>query len=66
MGAVNRYAGETLMSDEERQAILDKLRASAEEAKRMTPEEARGRLQAEGFCDDRGRLTQAYGGRARG
>ena len=32
------------MSDEERQALLARMEASREEAKRMTPEEARQRL----------------------
>jgi hypothetical protein len=50
------------MSDEERQAILAKLKASIDEARKMTQKQARGRLQAEGLCDERGRLTEAYGG----
>ncbi len=51
------------MNQEERIAILTKLRASVDEAKKMTPQEARGRLEAKGFVDARGKLTPAYGGR---
>ena len=52
------------MSDEEREALLKKIQASTEEARKMTREEARKRLQTEGYCDERGRLTADYGGKA--
>jgi hypothetical protein len=51
------------MTEEERQALLEKMRASIEAARKMTPEQARTQLRNEGFCDDRGRLSEAYGGR---
>jgi hypothetical protein len=35
------------MSDDERQALLEKMRASIEETRRMTPGQARARLDAE-------------------
>lgn len=50
------------MSDDERQALLAKMQASIEEAKRLTQEQARHRLAAEGFCDEKGELSPSYGG----
>jgi hypothetical protein len=41
------------MSDEERQALLARMQASIEEAKRMTREEARERLAEEERREDR-------------
>jgi hypothetical protein len=52
------------MTESERKDILAKLRASAKEARVMTPDEARSRLASGGFCDERGRLTRSYGGKA--
>ena len=52
------------MTEEERREILAKLRASVDEAKRLTPAQARDRLKDEGFCDAKGRLSPAYGGRS--
>jgi hypothetical protein len=50
------------MSEEERRAILERLEASIIEAQTLTQDEARRRLAAEGFCDEKGRLRPAYGG----
>jgi len=50
------------MSEEERKALLERIQASTEAARRMTPDQARQRLQQEGFCDENGRLLPAYGG----
>jgi hypothetical protein len=51
------------MLEEERQALLQKINASTEEARQMTRDEATKRLHSEGFCDERGRLASAYGGK---
>ncbi len=53
------------MSDEERRAILERMQTSIAEAATLTQDEARRRLAAEGFCDERGRLSPAYGGKAK-
>jgi hypothetical protein len=50
------------MSEEERRALLAKMEASIEEAKILTPEEAKGRLIAEGLLNDEGKLAAEYGG----
>ena len=55
---------ETAMTEEERQKLLAKLQASVDEARRLTPAQARERLKDEGFCDAQGRLSPAYGGRS--
>ena len=64
MGLVILNPTETAMTEEERREILAKLRASVDEAKRLTPAQARDRLKDEGFCDAKGRLSPAYGGRS--
>jgi hypothetical protein len=58
--------GENDMSDDERQAILRRMRDAIAEAETLTSEQARQRLAAEGFCDDHGRLSPAYGGKVKG
>ena len=50
------------MSEEERRRLLRRIEASIEEAKVLTPEQAREKLSQEGFCDDKGQLAPAYGG----
>jgi hypothetical protein len=50
------------MTDDERQELLQKMEALIEATRKMTPEEALLRLQAEGLCDERGRPTGPYGG----
>jgi hypothetical protein len=51
------------MSDEERREILERIKSSIAEAATLSKDEARRRLAAEGFCDERGRLSPAYGGK---
>lgn len=46
-------AGEMAMSDEERQALLEKLQASVQEARRMTRDQARARLEDEQLREKR-------------
>ena len=53
------------MSEDERQALLDKMRASIEEAKRMTPHQARARLDAERNRQERGSLGRLFAARSR-
>ncbi len=53
------------MSDDERRAILERMTTSIVEAATLTQDEARKRLAAEGFCDEKGRLSPAYGGKAK-
>lgn len=50
------------MSEEERQELLAKLRSLAEAAKIMTRAQARAVLVNEGYTDQFGNLTPAYGG----
>lgn len=50
------------MSEEERRALLERMQASIEEAKKLSPEEATERLVAEGLCDAEGNLDPSYGG----
>ena len=50
------------MTDHEREALLAKMRASVEQAKNLTKQQARQKLAQEGFCDAQGRLSPAYGG----
>jgi hypothetical protein len=50
------------MSEEERRKLLRRIEASIEEAKGLTPEQAREKLAREGFCDENGQLAPAYGG----
>jgi hypothetical protein len=52
------------MSEEERRAILEKLQQTTAEAKKLTQEEARQKLVAEGFTDQSGKLSTDYGGQA--
>lgn len=52
------------MTDKERRELLERMQASVKEAHSATPAEARQRLASEGFCDERGRLSPAYGGKA--
>jgi hypothetical protein len=58
---VIRQVRETAMSDEERQALLARMQASYEEARRMTPEQARERLAEEARRDETA-FASAYGG----
>lgn len=50
------------MTDEERKALLEKMRVAAEEAKKMTPEQARSALIKGGFLTEDGQLSPEYGG----
>lgn len=50
------------MSDEERRNLLRRIEASIEQARVLTPAQAREKLSQEGFCDEKGELAPAYGG----
>jgi hypothetical protein len=50
------------VTDEERQALLAKLEANRIAASKMTPQEARAKLIAEGLLDCDGNLRPEYGG----
>lgn len=50
------------MTEDERRRLMDRLQASIEETKSLTPAQALERLWKEGFCDENGQLTPAYGG----
>jgi hypothetical protein len=52
------------MSEEERQALLDQMKATTEQAKSMTRAEAQKRLQREGLLDEKGRSTAPVSERA--
>ena len=51
------------MTDAERKALLQKIRASTEAAKAMSADEARKRLIDEGLYTKSGRLSVRYGGK---
>ena len=53
------------MSEEERQRLLEKMRAVAEESKTLTREEATKRLIDEGFLTPAGNLSPMYGGESK-